>query len=97
MSAATAESHAEFPSLDSRQAATLRFIIEFIQGNKVPPSVREISKSQGLKSSRVPAVAALVKLGYLERLQVKTRNLAITKLAEDWYRANRAPQQEIPL
>ena len=71
---------------NTQQAAALRFIIEYIRGNGAAPTWQEIATRLGLRTKNPDIVVRLIRKGYLSRLPVPSRNVAVTKLGHEWYR-----------
>jgi hypothetical protein len=66
------------------------YMLRFLRGNRVPPTVREISAGIASKSSNLDAyLTPLIKKGYLEKLPVASRCYLPTKLAYAWWELNR--------
>lgn len=74
--------------LTARQAKALRFIVDFTAGNGGPPSWGEIARHIGTRSKNQDVVRRLIALGYLERLPLASRNIAVTAQGRKWYRDN---------
>ena len=68
-------------SLNKREKAILKFIEKQIKANGYPPSVREIGKAVGLKSTATVHgyIAALEKKGYIKKESQKGRTLKLLK------------------
>lgn len=64
--------------LSQRQEETLEWIKQFIARHGIPPTVREIGRGFGIKSSSVfDILKALQKKGYLRRTKLGSRSLEI--------------------
>ena len=68
-------------SLNKREKAILKFIEKSIKSNGYPPSVREIGKSVGLKSTATVHgyLASLEEKGYIKKESQKGRTLKLLK------------------
>ena len=68
-------------SLNKREKAILKFIEKNIEKNGYPPSVREIGKAVGLKSTATvhTYIAALERKGYVKKENQKGRTLRLLK------------------
>ena len=68
-------------SLNKREKAILKFIEKSIKNNGYPPSVREIGKSVGLKSTATVHgyLAKLEEKGYIKKESQKGRTLKLLK------------------
>lgn len=75
-------SYDDFPALTARQQEVLEFIVEKIKSEGYPPSIREIGKAIGLKStSTVHAhLAALEEKGYIHRDPSKPRTIVVSNV-----------------
>lgn len=72
-------------SINKREKAILKFIEKNIKTNGYPPSVREIGKAVGLKSTATVHgyLAALEKKGYIKKESQKGRTLKLLKGGAD--------------
>jgi len=68
-------------SLNKREKEILKFIEKHVKQNGYPPSVREIGKGVGLKSTATvhTYIAALTKKGYIKKENQKGRTLKLLK------------------
>ncbi len=68
-------------SINKREKAILKFIQKEMEANGYAPSVREIGKAVGLKSTATvhTYLAALVKKGYIKKEEQKGRTLRLLK------------------
>ena len=68
-------------SLNKREKAIVKFIEKHIKANGYPPSVREIGKSVGLKSTATVHgyLASLEEKGYIKKESQKGRTLKLLK------------------
>ncbi len=68
-------------SLNKREKAILKFIEKEVVANGYPPSVREIGKAVGLKSTATVHgyIAKLEEKGYIKKEQQKGRTLKLLK------------------
>lgn len=68
-------------ALNKREKAILKYIEKQVMGNGYPPSVREIGKAVGLKSTATVHgyLAALEKKGYIKKESQKGRTLKLLK------------------
>ncbi|MBP3596455.1 MAG: transcriptional repressor LexA [Clostridia bacterium] len=80
-------------SLNKREKAILKYIEKQIKTNGYPPSVREIGKAVGLKSTATVHgyLAALEEKGYIKKESQKGRTL---KLLKGGLEENQTPNQE---
>lgn len=64
--------------LSPRQRETLQWVKDFIRKNRMPPTVREIGDSFGIKSSSVfDVLKALERKGYIKREPRKARSIVV--------------------
>lgn len=64
--------------LTPRQRETLQWVKDFIRKNRMPPTVREIGDSFGIKSSSVfDVLKALERKGYIKREPRKARSIVV--------------------
>ncbi|MDD3765755.1 MAG: transcriptional repressor LexA [Eubacteriales bacterium] len=73
-----------YDDLTSRQLEILSFITEFISSNGYPPSIREIGKAVGLKSTSSVHnhIQALERLGYITKNGLKKRSMFPSNLSK---------------
>lgn len=70
----------EMEQLTETQRDTLEYIRSYIDNNKIPPSVREISAHFGVNvKSSVDRITGLIKKGYIRRIPKASRGLIIIK------------------
>lgn len=69
--------------LTERQKTVLDFVVEYIRVHRFPPTVREIGRALGIRSTNGVSdhLKALERKGYLERRGMKSRALIPTPLA----------------
>lgn len=69
--------------LTERQQAVLDFVVAYIRDHRFPPTVREIGRALGIRSTNGVSdhLKALERKGYLERRGMKSRALVPTRLA----------------
>lgn len=67
--------------LTERQQAVLDFVVAYIRDHRFPPTVREIGRALGIRSTNGVSdhLKALERKGYLERRGMKSRALVPTK------------------
>lgn len=69
-----------------RQAVALHYVHAMISLRGYPPTVRELCRHMGLRSTNAGAdfIKALTRKGYLERDYMRARGMRVTRLARDW-------------
>jgi len=69
--------------LTERQKAVLEFVVDYIRVHRFPPTVREIGRALGIRSTNGVSdhLKALERKGYLERRGMKSRALVPTRKA----------------
>jgi repressor LexA len=89
--------------LTERQKAVLDFVVEYIRVHRFPPTVREIGRALGIRSTNGVSdhLKALERKGFLERRGMKSRALVPTEkalaLREKAGEASVAPRSEEPV
>lgn len=70
-------------ALTERQKTVLEFVVEYIRVHRFPPTVREIGRALGIRSTNGVSdhLKALERKGYLERRGMKSRALIPTERA----------------
>lgn len=68
-----------------RQLVVLRAVVEFIREHNYPPTLREIGKLIGIRSTNGvnDHLVALERKGYIERDQMKTRSITVLRIGEE--------------
>jgi repressor LexA len=71
--------------LSRRQERILKFVVEFIDDNGYPPSIREIGSATGISSTSVVAynLKRLEEAGYIARERDVSRGLTLTRAGSD--------------
>jgi DNA-binding Lrp family transcriptional regulator len=79
--------------LTERQRETIAWVADFIDENGMPPTVREIGRAFGIKSSSVAArIKTLERKGYLRRSNLGARSLVIV----DRFRVTQGAVRDAP-
>lgn len=66
------------PKLTDRQRETLKWIKAFIRKHEMPPTVRELARALGIKSSSAfHLLARLERKGYIKRGAMGARSLKV--------------------
>lgn len=79
--------------LTDRQLAVLEFIAQHIQQQRFPPTIREIGRAMGIRSTNGvnDHLKALERKGYLARGEMKSRSLVPTDRAWQFIEGGEAP------
>ena len=82
--------------LTEREAAVLTALIEYIETNQYPPSVREVISITDVTSTSMINYYydSLIKKGYIEKVNNRSRAIRIKPKAHTWYNSQ-LPQEAL--
>lgn len=85
-----------FAVLTERQLEVLKFIVDFMREYEIAPTLREIGDAIGIKSSNgvVDHLRALVRKGWISRLQRKSRGIVLTTVTQSVYGMGKSPSED---